>query len=111
MHKREAAARASSKPQGRAGGDSHLAQSSGVDSGEAGLRAELAATSKKLAAAQREAMELSTSLAKASSLIEVSSPITRLQQQVWVPQEPNLQNKLAPCQDLLCAWGGRCRNM
>ena len=59
LHKREAAAQGSAKPRGRAGGDSRVGQSS----------------SEKLATAQREAEELSTSLAKASSLIEVNCPI------------------------------------
>ncbi len=77
LHKREAAARDSSKARGRAGGDSRLAQSSAVEGVEAGLQAEVEAANEKLATAQREAEELSTSLAKASSFIEVHySPIT-----------------------------------
>lgn len=98
LHKREAAARGSSKPQGRAGGDSRLAQSSGVDSSEAGLQAELAATREKLSTVQKEAQELSTSLAKASSFIEVYCF------DIWLQQEmlniPNLQDKLAAYNDL-----------
>ncbi len=75
LHKREAAAQGSAKPRGRAGGDSRVGQSSSVEGGEAGLQAEVEAPKEKLATAQREAEELSTSLAKASSLIEVNCPI------------------------------------
>ena len=46
-----------------------------MEGGEAGLQAEVEAAKEKLATAQREAEELSTSLAKASSLIEVNCPI------------------------------------
>ena len=76
LHKREAAARGPSKPRGRAGGDSRLTQSSGVEGSEAGVQTEPEATNDKLATAQREAEELSTSLAKASSFIEVQHSLS-----------------------------------
>ena len=56
-----------------------MAQSSNVGGAKAGLEAELEATIDKLAKAQTEAEELSTSLAKASSVIEVQFTITYLQ--------------------------------
>ena len=79
LHKREAAAGRSLKQRGGAGADPRPVQSSNVDGSEAGLKAELQATSDKLATAQREAEELSSSLAKASSVIEVLSVVSCLQ--------------------------------
>lgn len=72
MYKREAASgRSPSKPRGRAGPDSSAGGNAGEASSGAALRSELEGARSKLAAAQAEAGELSTSLAKATSVIEV----------------------------------------
>ena len=72
MYKREAASgRSPSKPRGRAGADSSAG--GGPEQGGSGeaLRSELEGARSAVAAAQAEAGELSTSLAKATSVIEV----------------------------------------
>ena len=74
LHKREATALKSVKPQGRA--EPRLPQDGRMEASEAGAQTEPEAGSEQLAVAQREAEELSTSLAKASSLIEVQSAAT-----------------------------------
>ena len=72
VYKREAASgRSPAKPRGRAGAEPSSDGNSGqVGSGPA-LRSDLEGARSKLAAAQAEAGELSTSLAKATSVIEV----------------------------------------
>ena len=72
MYKREAASgRSPAKPRGRAGTEPCSDGNPGEASSSAGLASELEGARSQLAAAQAEAGELSTSLAKATSVIEV----------------------------------------
>ena len=71
LHKREGAAGRSLKPRGRAGENTQLPQGSHTSGRDTNSQTETDTVSEELATARREAEELSTSLAKASSVIEV----------------------------------------